>query len=133
MAVNSTGEGTTGRACTVRDKYRGLPFDSHVLAVRARHKMLYPDFLAWFLMSPLGQAQIEDKKSAKTTKQTELGVNKMRNIVLPLPSPQEQREMVDYVQTLRIQANELKALQVTTQKQFDALIPSILAKAFTGE
>ncbi len=133
IAVNSTGEGTIGRACIVGDEYDGLPFDSHVLAVRVRPNILYPDFLAWFIMSPIGQSQIEDSKSAKTTKQTELGVNKMRNMVLPLPSLREQRKIAEYLQDLQIQVNELKGLQVTTQKKLEGLIPSILAKAFRGK
>jgi hypothetical protein len=39
----------------------------------------------------------------------------------------------DHVDNLQSQADAIRAAQVETQKELDALMPSVLAKAFTGE
>jgi|GEM_PF-992204 hypothetical protein len=47
----------------------------------------------------------------------------------PLPSMCRQRQL----QSVRARMDELKRLQVETQKELDALVPSILDRAFKGE
>jgi len=39
----------------------------------------------------------------------------------------------DHVDNLQSQADAIRAAQVETQKELDALMPSVLAKAFAGE
>jgi restriction endonuclease S subunit len=57
----------------------------------------------------------------------------LEGIPIPLPSPDEQRHIVAYLDGLQAKVDELKRLQAETQKELDALMPSILAKAFAGE
>ena len=45
----------------------------------------------------------------------------------------EQQRIVAYLDGLQAKVDELKHLQTETQKELDALMPSILAKAFAGE
>lgn len=133
VVVNSTGEGTIGRASVVSQNAIGLAFDSHVLVVRPERDMLLPSYLAYFLKSPIGQATIEDTKGAKTTKQTELGTAKLGDISLPVPPLVEQRRIVAYLDGLQAKAGSLKRLQAETAAELDAMLPSVLDKAFKGE
>jgi len=48
----------------------------------------------------------------------------------PLP---EQHRIVAYLDGLQVQVNALKRLQAETAAELDALLPSVLAKAFRGE
>lgn len=45
----------------------------------------------------------------------------------------EQRRTVAYLDDLQAQVNELTTLQDTTQATLDALLPSVLDRAFKGE
>ena len=50
-----------------------------------------------------------------------------------LPSPTKQRCIVEYLDSLQSKVDEMKKLQTETRKELDALMPSILEKAFKGE
>jgi len=134
LLVNSTGEGTIGRGCLASLADVGLPFDSHVLAVRRLEPtILEPRFLEIVLQSRSTQSAIEEMKGATTTKQTELGVTKLGEIKLPLPSVSEQRRIVAELDALQAQVDGLKRLQSETAAELDALLPAILDRAFKGE
>jgi len=133
IVVNSTGEGTIGRSCIVTADINGLPFDSHVLAVKDLNKNIDPKFIVYFLRSPIGQELINDAKGAKTTKQTELGSDKLGKIKLPVPPLDEQRRIVAYLDGLQAKVNGLRGLQSQSQEELDALLPSVLDRAFKGE
>ena len=81
----------------------------------------------------MGQVSINDAKGATTTKQTELGTEKLRHISLPVPPLEEQRRLVAYLDGLQAQVSALKEAQAETGKELSALMPSILDKAFKGE
>lgn len=52
---------------------------------------------------------------------------------IPLPPLAEQRRIVAYLDGLQAQVDRLKALQVQTAAELEALLPSILDQAFKGE
>lgn len=133
LVVNSTGEGTIGRVCVVTPNAIGFPFDSHILVVRTERDRALPAFVAYFLRSPIGQSAIEASKGAKTTKQTELGTKKLGRILIPIPSLQEQRSIVTYLDSLRKDIKKLEKLQEETEKEIEELIPSTLDRAFKVE
>lgn len=57
-------------------------------------------------------------------------------ILAPLPAPKmplpEQRRIVEYLDGLQAKVDAVKALQAQTAAELDALLPSILQKAFSG-
>ena len=53
--------------------------------------------------------------------------------MIPLHSLPEQRRIVTYLDNLQAKVNALKRLQTETAAELDALLPSILDKAFKGE
>ena len=57
----------------------------------------------------------------------------MESIPIPLPPMSDQRRIVAYLDSLQAQVDELTALQDATQAELDALLPSVLDKAFRGE
>jgi type I restriction enzyme S subunit len=133
ILVNSTGEGTIGRACILTQNAIGFPFDSHVLVVRVEKERVLPTLMTYYLRSPCGQGAIEDSKGAKTTKQTELGTTKLGEIIVPLPPLPEQRRIVAYLDELQAKVDALRHLQAETGAELDALMPAVLDRAFKGE
>jgi type I restriction enzyme S subunit len=98
LLINSTGEGTIGRCSAITSECNGLAFDSHVLAISPIY--CFNSYIEYFINSALGQNQINEAKGAKTTKQTELGVEKTRFIIIPLPPLVEQQRIVAKVDEL---------------------------------
>lgn len=86
ILINSTGEGTLGRAsCITDDSHIGLAFDSHILLLRVDQKMIDPQLLTALLNSSFGQKQVALYKSAQATKQTELGIENTKRFLFPMP------------------------------------------------
>jgi len=132
VLVNSTGEGTIGRAGVVNIGSEGLPFDTHVLRYRSIAGVV-PVFLMYFINSSYGQNQVTKLKGAKTTKQTELGVNNLCVFLFPLPSLSEQQEIVMRVNKLMDMIDELEKQVSERKEQSEMLMQSVLREAFTKE
>ncbi len=94
ILINSTGEGTLGRAAVVRGDAIGKLYDSHVLLIRLNKNLINPDFFAAVFNSEYGQEQVNNVKSAQSTKQTELGIGNLKKIIFPLPSMNIQNAIV---------------------------------------
>jgi type I restriction enzyme S subunit len=62
-----------------------------------------------------------------------LGLGVIRSAPFNLPPLEEQHRIVAYLDDLQSQVDALKRLQTETAAELDALLPSILDKAFKGE
>ena len=129
VLVNSTGEGTIGRSAIVDSASTGLLFDSHVLRIKP---CIEPMYIVFLVNSSFGQNQINDLKGAKSTKQTELGVNNLKNLMLPLPPLAEQKEIVKRVNRLLIIIDELEKQIIDRKVQSKKLMQSVLKEVFEG-
>jgi type I restriction enzyme S subunit len=69
----------------------------------------------------------------QTTGQANVNATKLKALPIALPSLAEQRHIVSALDILQAQVDSLKKLQVETSAELDALLPSILDKAFKGE
>ncbi len=127
--MNSTGEGTIGRAGVVNIESEGLPFDTHVLRYRSIAGVV-PVFLMFFINSSYGQNQVTKLKGAKTTKQTELGVNNLCLFLFPLPPLAEQQAIVERVDKLIAMIDALEKQVSERKEQSKMLMQSVLREAF---
>lgn len=107
IIINSTGEGTIGRASFVTEDFKNLLIDSHMLLLRLNDNLLSPEYLVQIINSSYGQKQIEMLKSAKSTKQTELGIQNLFNISFPIPNIEIQEKLVLEIRNLN---NEIENL-----------------------
>ena len=57
----------------------------------------------------------------------------MKNTKIPVPPLDEQRRIAAYLDGLQAKVNALRGLQSQTQEELDALLPSVLDRAFKGE
>jgi type I restriction enzyme S subunit len=60
-------------------------------------------------------------------------MGRIKEIHIPVPSLSEQRRIVAYLDDLQAKVDSLKDLQAETAAELDALLPSILDKAFKGK
>lgn len=108
ILINSTGEGTIGRSAVIDKSMVGLLYDSHILLLRLNKEKIDPRYFVYVFNSKYGQEQVENVKSAKTTKQTELGVDNLKKIQIPIPPLHLQKQIVS---ELEIMYNEISDLQ----------------------
>jgi len=111
ILINSTGEGTLGRATVITKDYTNLLYDSHLLLIRVGLKIL-PNYLVLVLNSSFGQDQINAHKAALATKQTELGLDNLKKIQIPLPSVEVQSTIVEHINK---QKNQIKQLRLQAE------------------
>lgn len=124
--------GTVGRACIAPDFAKDWLFNYHIIRVALDINRVEPRYVHWIIRA---SADIETYLGEKIRGATRQGVNSDIVGSLPCRVPQlaEQRRIVAYLDGLQAKVDELKRLQAQTQKELDALMPSVLAKAFAGE
>lgn len=127
IIINSTGEGTLGRASVITSKeHVGLACDSHILLLRVNPEKVDPLLFVYLFNSSLGQKQVDLYKSAQATKQTELGIENTKKIRFPMPDISSQREISISIRRETAQANELleqaKKLRLQSKLEFEKTV-----------
>ena len=90
------------------------------------------DYLYRYFQSPSYWGQIADEKKGNGTG-ANLNGSKLAKIKVPIAPLAEQRRIVAELDTLQAEVDALKRLQAETAAELDALLPSILDRAFKGE
>ena len=67
------------------------------------------------------------------TGQANVNATKLKALPIALPPLAEQRSIMAYLDNLQDKVDALKGLQAATAGELDALLPSVLDKAFKGE
>jgi type I restriction enzyme S subunit len=121
--------GRGGEVGSIREE---IAFPDTMIRIRPDPSIMQLQYFAIAWHSRSVRAQIES--IAKTTagiwkiSQADLG-----EIRLPVPTPEEQTEIVRRVEQLFAFADQLEARVAAAQERIDKLTQSILAKAFRGE
>ncbi len=107
-------------------------YPDKLMRLRPDISKMLPDFLVFALSARSVRSQIEEM--GKTTA-GQIGVSgaDAKSFQVPVPPLDEQRRIVAYLDDLQAKVDALKQLQAQTQQELDALLPSVLDKAFKGE
>jgi type I restriction enzyme S subunit len=122
---------TIGKTAYVTEEFAGFNINANLLRLKPNAAKLEGKYFWYFMRSGLGQNQFQELVTS-TAKQT-ITIPKLKSILIPLPHVTEQRRIVAYLDGLAAKAETLKGLQADTATELDALLPSILNKAFKGE
>jgi type I restriction enzyme S subunit len=129
VLLNITGASIGRVACAPPD-IGEANVNQHVCIIRPL-PMLCPRFLMYWLSQPNLQELIMDTQKGATRQGfTKAQIEALDVPVLPLA---EQHRIVAYLDDLQAKVDGLKQLQAQTAAELDALLPSILDKAFKGE
>lgn len=120
---------TTGKSFLIRECPEAV-FASYLIRIRVKHSVT-PDYLYNFFQSPNYWAQITGEK--KGTGQPNVNGQKLANVLVPVPSLDEQRRIAAYLDELQGRVDELRRLQAESGRELEALMPSVLERAFRGE
>ena len=122
---------TVGRVTVFREGLEPGFVSQHVAICRLPTDSVDPEFALWGLRSPVGQAQLLGQRYGQG--KPGLNLSNIRALRLSFPPLSEQRRIVAELEVLQVKADALKRLQAETTAELEALLPSILDKAFKGE
>jgi type I restriction enzyme S subunit len=113
--------------------------DTHVAIARANTMVILPEYLYAYLKGAQGQIQLRSRERGDWTREkvgfrlTELNLADLKRVPVPVPSIPEQRNLLERLENLQSKLNIIKGNQSVTSAELNALLPSILDKAFKGE
>ncbi len=91
------------------------------------------NYLEHILKSPYLRSQIERSASGTSPTMKNISKEKVLNLLIPDYDIKEQQRIVAYLDGLQAKVDTLKRIQAESSAELDALLPSILDKAFKGE
>ena len=106
-------------------------FQRHIAILKPDHQQIESRFV-WYM---LRSSTVFDKAWASTTgsAQPTVPLRAIRELSTPVPPLSEQRRIVTALDKLHEEVDGLNRMQAETSAELDALMPSILNKAFQGE
>ena len=120
--------GSIGNAMVYREKENDkITFQRSVTIIKTK---INPYYLRYVLLSPYCQ-QIFKTESIGTA-QKGFYIKQMKNLIVPVPTIEEQQEIVNILDRLLAKYNKIKNLEQQLEK-IELLKKAILAKAFRGE
>jgi type I restriction enzyme S subunit len=122
--------GGTGKCALVLPGQR-FSLGQRVMMLRPDTQRILPKFFLHQLLSPLIQ---EDQIAplSKGSASPHLNIGTLKQFSFRLPSITNQQRIVAKLDALQAQANAVRNLQRQTATELDAILPSILSKAFKG-
>jgi type I restriction enzyme S subunit len=123
-------DGTIGIPCLV-DTDRPFSFFVSVALVKPQRDPLDGEFLRWVIRAPYLQKRIRERSRGDMIRH--LILREIRDLTIPLPSLPAQRRIVTELNAFQERVDALKKLQSQTAVELDALLPSVLDKAFKGK
>lgn len=106
-------------------------FQRHIALLKPDRSQLIPKFL-WHMLRSRSLYQAVWKGTTGSAQPT-VPLRSIRSLQVPKPPLNEQKRMVVQLDELQSKADEIKQLREDALKEFDALLPAILDKAFKGE
>ena len=139
VLIACSAAGCLGRVARYQGEEQAASTDTHVAIARANPKIVDADYLYSYLLGSQGQYQLRSRERGDWEREkisfrlTELNLNDLKQVPVPTPSIVQQRQIVVELNALQAEVDALKRLQAETSAELDALLPSILDKAFKGE
>ena len=130
VLINLVGA-SIGRACIVPKIVGAANINQAVAVITPNAEVLSSEFLTHFLLSSNAQEIIHGGKVE--TARPNISLGDLRDLDIPMPLLSEQRRIVAELDALQEQVDGLKKLQAETSAEIDALLPSILDRAFKGK
>ena len=122
-----------GRAAVYEGKPEMCAFPDLLIRIRVEKKKIDPRYLVFYFQSADARKYIESEASGTSPSMKKISQPKLEKMLIPIPSLEEQHSLVAYLDGLQAQVSALRAAQTATQKELDALMPSILDRAFKGD
>ena len=132
ILVNRTNSAELVGKCAVFDLEQDFAFASYLIRLCLDTDKADSRLVASYINSPAGRTYMFSERK-QMTGQANVNATKLKALPIVLPALPEQRRIVSELDALQAEVDALKRLQAETAAELDALLPSILDKAFKGE
>jgi type I restriction enzyme S subunit len=122
--------GTVGRLAIVPEELDGGNITQDTVRINVLGNV-FREFVFWFLSSPAAQAYFQANQKGVAVRG--INVGDVRLLEVPLPSRQEQQEIVRRIEASLGWVERLASEATSARKLIDQLDQAVLAKAFQGE
>jgi len=122
-----------GVVATVREVNAHLMISDKLIRIRPNKSRITSRFLEMTLSSPFSQEYLFQRKTGLADAQVNISQSILKATPIAYPDISEQHRIVDFLDELRAKIAALKRIQTEMSAELDALLPSILDKAFKGE
>lgn len=118
-----------GAIAVVQSADKGRVGSHRFISCVAKENLITSGFLCFYLLSKEGMEKIREASPGGAGRNRTLGLKKLEKIEVPIPDYQEQLKF----NKLQQKVSDIKNAQKENKKELEALMPSILDKAFKGE
>jgi len=132
ILVNRTNSAELVGKSAVFDLDGEWSFASYLIRLRIDPIKADAHLVARYINSPIGRAYMFRERK-QMTGQANVNSQKLKALPMTLPALSEQRRWVAHLDCLQAKVDELQKLQRDSQVKLDALLPSILDRAFKGD
>ena len=121
-----------GRSAVVKELPEPMAFASYMIRLRFDDARVLPEYAQQMLRYLRTSGELVD--FARTTAgQHNVSLGRLRSAEIAVPPISEQYRIVAELDALQVRVDALKKVQAQTAAEIDALLPSILDKAFRGD
>jgi type I restriction enzyme S subunit len=120
-----------GRGAVWEGQIERCTFQNHVFRARLDNPQFSPQFFSWF-----GNGRAFDfflSSGKQSTNLASINTGDLAALPVPVPSVEEQAEIVGRIQSLFYYADRLEARWVRANEELDNIGPAVLDMAFRGE
>lgn len=100
-----TSVGSYGNPAIVKSKKKFM-FQRHIALIKPKHDIINSQYLKWFLISPLGRQQADDRSIGVAQKTLNLKV--IKNFDVPIPPLPLQQQFAEHVEAIEKQKDLLR-------------------------
>jgi type I restriction enzyme, S subunit len=127
VLIAMIGQGKTRGQVAILDCYAAT--NQNVAGIHVYDTIHNPEYVYWWLRSRYYESRLTETGTA----QPALSGERVKQMLIPLPPSDEQHRIVTCLDCIQAKIDVLKRLQAETSAELDALLPSILDKAFKGD
>ena len=120
-----------GKTCIIPDYFGSGIIVADIVRIRPDKKTVDFKFVEYFLNTDLSVSQLNKNISGATRPRVNL--SDVRNIIIPIPSIDKQKQIVQKLDTLSAECNKLEAIYTQKITDLEEMKKSVLQKAFSGQ
>lgn len=120
-----------GKTCIIPENFEYGIVVADVVRIRPNRRKVEYNFLNYFLNSNVSVSQLTKNISGSTRPRVNL--DEVRNIIISIPSLNEQQEIVEKLDKLKTETQKLETTYIKQLENLEELKKSLLEKAFKGE
>ena len=121
-----------GRGCVWHSEIEPCLHQNHVFAVQTNETILLPEFLEYLTASDVGRSYF-DVTAIKTTNLACTSSSKVLAFTIPLPSIEEQIEIVDFIKKRSLELNKLIMKKELLVQELESYKKSLIYEVVTGK